>query len=200
MITDTEYYHLCALRNGDEMSFQWIFNKYHHVIYCYCLRFIKQKTLAEEAAGDVFILLWKKREIINIDHTIQPFLYKIAKDTAYNYLKKIASNKRLMNFFLEAYSQESFKNVELIFIENEELEAIHVIVESLPPKRREVFQMRFFEGKNNKAIAEQLHISSNTVKAHLVKARIHLKQYLQKVESVSVKRLFQLITIFLLSV
>jgi DNA-directed RNA polymerase specialized sigma24 family protein len=38
--------------------------------------------------------------------------------------------------------------------------------------------MRYFEGMDNKSIAKQLQISSNTVKVHLVKARQHLKQHL----------------------
>jgi len=59
--------------------------------------------MAEEATADVFITLWKKRSIIDPNLPIQSFLFKIAKDTAYNYLKKIASNARLKQAYLESY-------------------------------------------------------------------------------------------------
>ena len=61
-------------------------------------------------------------------------------------------------------------------IEKEQLEAISKLVETLPPKRKTIFKMRYFEGKDNGTIAEQMHISINTVKVHLMKARHHLKQ------------------------
>ncbi|MEN0050963.1 MAG: sigma factor-like helix-turn-helix DNA-binding protein, partial [Bacteroidota bacterium] len=46
----------------------------------------------------------------------------------------------------------------------------------LPPKRLEVFKLRYYEGLDNSGIAQQLGISINTVKVHLAKARLYLKQ------------------------
>ena len=51
-------------------------------------------------------------------------------------------------------------------------------METLPPQRKAIFKMRYFEGKDNSKIAEQMQISINTVKVQLVKARRHLKQQL----------------------
>ncbi|WP_205127800.1 sigma factor-like helix-turn-helix DNA-binding protein [Okeania hirsuta] len=34
------------------------------------------------------------------------------------------------------------------------------MVETLPPQRRAIFKMRYFEGKDNKKIAEQMQIST----------------------------------------
>lgn len=164
------------LRNGDPEGFKAIYQEFHSRIFYYLLKFIQQETLAEEATSDVFIILWKKRSLIQTDQPIQAFLYKIAKDTAYNYLKKIASNDRLKQQYLENYPCIELKNGEVIFLEKEKLTLLNDVIETLPPKRLEVFKMRYYDGLDNNSIAKQLGISANTVKVHLVKARLYLKE------------------------
>ena len=132
--------------------------------------------MAEEATADVFITLWKKRTLIDPNLPIQAFLYKIAKDTAYNYLKKIAANDRLKQVYLKNYPLIDLKNGEVLFLEKEQLEQLNQIIETLPPKRLEVFKLRYHKGLDNNTIAQQLGISINTVKVHLAKSRLFLKE------------------------
>jgi len=172
------YHHLTALKKGDQESFKWVYYEYHSIIYYYSLKIIQLQAMAEEATADVFIKLWEKRAIIDPDQPIKALLYKIAKDTAYNYLKKIASNERLKQQYLACYPVIDLKDGELLFMEKEELAAVEQIIETLPPKRLAIFKMRYYEGKDNQAIAQQLEISINTVKVHLAKARLYLKQQL----------------------
>ena len=169
---------MSALKNGDENSFKWVYAKYFQVIFVYCKKLIGIEVLAEEATSEVFVTLWKKRTIINTNQSVQPFLYRIAKFKAYDCLKKIATDKELQAQFLLSHSTFDFKSGERLLIEKEQLEAINKLVETLPPQRKTIFKMRYFEGLDNMTIAKQLKISSNTVKVHLVKARQHLKQHL----------------------
>lgn len=173
-----EYRHLSALKNGDQNSFGWVYTKYSRVIFLYCKKLIGIEVLAEEATSEVFITLWNKRAIIRTDQFVQPFLYRIAKFKAYDYLKKIANDRNLQEQFLASHHAMHPKNGENLLIEKERMEAINDLVETLSPQRRLIFKMRYFEGKDNGTIAEQMHISTNTVKVHLVKARHHLKQQL----------------------
>ncbi len=154
-----------------------IYNQYHKQIYYYCLKLIRQDTVAEEATADVFIKLWEKRHIIDPDSPFSPLLYKIAKDIAYNYLKKIAANDRLKQVFLNNFPVGHYKDGEAILIETEAMEAIQTVVEKLPPKRREIYKLRYFEGMNNQAIAQQLNLSVNTVREQLARARRFLREH-----------------------
>lgn len=167
---------MSALKNGDQKSFKWVYAKYFQVIFLYCKKLIGIEVWAEEATSEVFVTLWKKRSIIHTDQSVRPFLYHIAKVKAYDYLRKIANDKRLEEQFLLSHSIFNFKSGERLLIEKEQLEAINKLVETLPPQRKTIFKMRYFEGKDNRTIAEQMEISINTVKVHLVKARQHLKQ------------------------
>lgn len=173
-----EYGHLRALKSGDQNSFKWVYTKYSRVIFLYCKKLIGIEVLAEEATSEVFITLWNKRSIIRTDQSVQAFLYRIAKFKAYDYLKKIANDKNLQEQFLASHQSLHPKNGENLLIEKERMEAINDLVETLSPQRRLIFKMRYFEGKDNGMIAEQMQISINTVKVHLVKARHHLKKQL----------------------
>lgn len=180
MPAEQEYRHLKALQRGNQESFHWLYDEYKEVIYYYCLKFIRIENIAEEATADVFITLWKKRLVIDPNRTIAPLLYKIAKDIAYNYLKRIASNERLKQIYLDRYPVIFTKNGESLFIEQERREEMHQIISTLPPTRKKIFKMRYYEGKDNQTIAELLNISPNTVKVHLTKARHHLKRHLKE--------------------
>lgn len=173
-----EYRHLSALKNGEQSSLEWIYAKYFQIIFLYCKKLIGIEVLAEEATSEVFLTLWEKRSIISTDKSIQAFLYHIAKVKAYDHLKKIANDQRLQEQFLLSHRAGRSKSGEHLLIEKEQLEAINKLVETLPPQRRAIFKMRYFEGKDNKKIAEQMQISTNTVKVQLVKARRHLKEHL----------------------
>lgn len=180
MNEESTYYHLVALKRGDIKSFEYIYTQHHSLIFHYSLKFIQDKALTEEATADVFITLWKKRVLINPNLPIQALLYKIAKDTAYNYLKKIASNTRLKQQYLENYPSIELKNGEVLFLQKEQLALFHQVIETLPPKRLKVFKMRYYEGMDNKKIAQKLGISINTVKVHLNKAKLYLKEKISK--------------------
>ena len=173
------YHHLVTFKEGDINSFKWIYNQYYEQIYFFSLNLIQQKSMAEETASDVFITLWKKRGIIDPNKDIKAFLYKIARDTAWNVLKKIANDKRLaqeyVDNYLLLYQDIELTSGESLCLEKEQLSLIHEVIETLPPKRLEVFKLRYFEGLNNIKISQKLDISVNTVKTHLLKARLYLK-------------------------
>jgi len=174
-----------ALKGGDAHIFGKIYTQYHSLIYYYSLKFLQQKALAEEATADVFILLWKKRTLIDPHSTIQAFLYKIARDTTYNYLKKIASDARLRDAYLDNYPTIELKSGEILFLEQEQLALVKEVIQTLPPRRLEVFELRYYEGLDNHKIAAVLDISVNTVKVHLAKARFHLERKLSSEQNLT---------------
>lgn len=183
MLNIDEHTHLEALARGDKKGLDWIFDQYRKPIFHFCLKLLKENSLAEEATADVFIKIWEKRNVINTDRSIQAFLYKIARDTAFSYLRKVASNERLKQKFLENYPLTDHKHGEWIYLKKEHATAVANIVGVLPPQRQLIFRMKYFEGKDNSAIAEELNLSVHTVKSQLVKARTYVRKRLGVLDS-----------------
>lgn len=180
MSMSTEHIHLEGLKIGNKTSFRAIYQLHHESIYFYCLRFLIQDSLAEEATADVFIKLWQKREIIDTSHTVAPFLFKLAKDIAYNYLRKIASDNRLKVAYLENYPLMDICDGEQSLIEQESMRELDKWIAQLPPKRRAIFKLRYEEELDYHTIAKRLDISPHTVKVQLVKARKFLKEHMME--------------------
>lgn len=53
-------------------------------------------------------------------------------------------------------------------------------VEELPPQMREIFRLKYFEGKQINEIAKSLNVTEGTVKTQLFRARITLRDRLPK--------------------
>lgn len=52
----------------------------------------------------------------------------------------------------------------------QEVERLHVAIETLPPKCREAFQLKKFEDLSQREISRRMQISESTVEKHLAKA------------------------------
>lgn len=173
MLTESTY--LNGLKNGDKSSFKQIYDLYHSSVYHYCRKFLIDESFAEDATADVFIKLWEKHAIIDDSKSIRPFLFKLAKDISYNYLRKIASDDRLKEAYIKRYPLVEKQDAELSYIEKENQIRLDTLIDSLPGKRKEIFKLRYEEGLDYKSIAQRLDISANTVKVQLVRARSFLK-------------------------
>ncbi|MEM7369729.1 MAG: sigma-70 family RNA polymerase sigma factor [Bacteroidota bacterium] len=178
LLQTDEHTSLEALAKGDYRGLNWLFDQHKKSVFHFCMKLLKNQDLAEEATADVFITIWKKRHLIDTTHAISPFLYKVARDTAYSYLRKVASNERLKARFLETYQTADHEDGEWLYLKKEHAEKVADIVGTLPAQRQLIFRMRYFDGKDNPTIAEELHLSIHTVKSQLGKARNYVRQEL----------------------
>ncbi|MEE9372462.1 MAG: RNA polymerase sigma-70 factor [Saprospiraceae bacterium] len=173
-----EAFHLFKVQNGDIDSFRWFYDCYHSKIYHYCFRYIRKKEIVDEITSDVFVKFWNKRTQLNSKKSASGLLYKIARDYCIDRLRKIARNEELKNSFLEHYEESLLNPIEEDLYFKESLQVINVVINTLPPKRKQVFQMRYQSDMTNDQIAKELDISPNTVKVHLTKASNFIRNYI----------------------
>ena len=172
-----EKYCLSHLKKGDTNAFDHIFHQYKRLIFSYCLKFIKSRSLAEELTHDVFIKVWEKREDINTELSFKAYLHTICRNHIINYLKKASRSDHLReeikdNMPCERYSLEN----QIIF--NEYSAILNQAIEQLPPKRKQIYQLCMLKGKSYEDVAFQYSISRNAVKDHMIKAGKFVRQYL----------------------
>ncbi len=78
-----------------EFAFQSIYNQHRHCVYHVALRYLKSAESAQEVVQDVFIKLWAERKNINMDASVEAWLYQVAKINTLNRLKKTATTTHL---------------------------------------------------------------------------------------------------------
>ena len=161
------------------------FDKIYVTYYARMHRFAKEFVVfdedAENIVQDVFLLLWEKREVLDIQVSLISYLFSLVKNRCLDYLRHQA--------VADEYKQElSFKlsSLEILnntFSSDDNIEkVVSDAINKLPERCREIFLKSRLDGKKYKEIADELNISVNTVENQMAialkKLRLELKDYL----------------------
>ncbi|GLU52506.1 RNA polymerase sigma factor [Dyadobacter frigoris] len=155
------------LKTGEESAFEEIYNRYWDKMFYMAHRIVKSSEIAEEITQDVFLLLWAKRETLNIV-SLKQYLAAMLRYEVYRSLAKMKKE--------EVYENE-IRNTSTPFVSIEKdienkllLEIITTLTNRLSEKCRLVFQYNKLEDRSLSDICEELQISPKTAEAHLTKA------------------------------
>ena len=168
-----------AFKNGDQKAFEKLFERYHKKLYAYLMRLLNSKEDAEEIVQESFIKIWEMREEFIEGYPFDALLFKIAKNTFLNFTRQKV-NRRVFEDHFQLINEIEAEKADDYVIFKETREIIRLIIDDMPPRRREVFIMKKIEGLTRKEISEKLGISIITVDSHLLKANNYLKDELKK--------------------
>jgi RNA polymerase sigma-70 factor (family 1) len=180
------------LKEGDVLSFDYIFKKYHKKVYYFAVSYLKNKEEAEDVVQEVFMNLWKFRDQINADYIFSKYLFKITYNATCKKFRKQASGKKQLeaarkNIFLE----DNSTNLEVEY--NNLLENANTLINKLPYKQKNVLILSTRGQLTIEEIARKLSISIKTVENYLTMAKTSLRKLLFDGQIVSI-----LVLLFLL--
>ena len=168
-----------GLMFGEAKAFRKLFNTYKNDVYAYSMSMLKSKELAEEIVQDVFLNIWQHRDRLNPDLSFKSYVFTITRNLTFNLISKVANNRKLIGeVFYE--SQKSYSPIEdeLADIDYENIKK--KAIDTLPPKRKIIFEMSRNEDKSYEEISKELNISISTVKCQMNKALSTMRDFLQK--------------------
>lgn len=163
-----------AVRKGDRSAFEQLFQKYYTDLCHYAWTYLDEKSETEDAVQDVFIYIWNNRETIRLQESFRGYLFSAVKHRVLNILKHQLverTHSRLLSEYWDDLLKSGYSEEE-----QTQLEQIQHILQSLPQQCRIVFMKSCLEGKKYLEIAEELHISVNTVKSHISKAYREIRE------------------------
>jgi RNA polymerase sigma-70 factor (ECF subfamily) len=165
------------LKMGDERAFQLLFVKYYAAMCSFAFQLLKDREAAEETVQDTFVRIWEKREKLSIDASVKHYLFRAIRNHCLNLIQHEKIRKKYADKVMEDNSNElQFEN---FFPETDLIQRIEHCIESLPPKRQEIFRLSREQGLKYKEIAETLNISIKTVEAQMGLALKHLREELK---------------------
>lgn len=165
------------LRAGDEQAFQTLFRKYYSSLCRFAHQFLKDREQAEEAVQDMFVKIWEKRETLNIDTSVKNYFFRSIRNHCLNQIQHEKIKKQYETRMLDLARQET--ETEPFFLEVDLIRRIEKSIDSLPPKRKEIFRLSREEGMKYKEIAETLDLSIKTIEAQMGLALKHLREELK---------------------
>jgi len=175
-LTDDKELYL-KLRDGDERAFQALFRKYYRAMCHFANQFLADSDIAEEIVQEMFVKIWEKRSVLNIETSVKHYLFRSVRNHCLNQIQHEKIKKQYASKVLESASQEF--NPDDYFLEVDLVQRIEKSIESLPPKRREIFRLSRERGMKYKEIADALDISVKTVEAQMGLALKHLREELK---------------------
>ncbi len=167
------------IKTGDKKAFEAVFKRYYQSLCLYATKILKNDSAAEEIVQDLFVKLWEKHRMINIQSSLKNYLLRSVKNQCLNYFKHNQIKERYIG---EVKAEtENFQLDEQNFTEPGLLQEIEKSINALPEKRRNIFLLSREEGLKYREIAEKLGISIKTVETQMGLAiktlRVNLKNF-----------------------
>jgi RNA polymerase sigma-70 factor (family 1) len=170
---------LLLIAKGDEQAFRNLFDHYRDRIYSLAMHVLRQEILAEEIVQDVFMRVWQHRTKLDTVQYFPSYLKTIARNVVYDYLRLLATQKRLEQAILQQTIGNTIHSQTPILLKEYERHYQEAI-DSLSPKRREAYLLQNQHGLKASQISEQMGISLYTTKEHLKLATRHIRSYMDK--------------------
>ena len=147
-----------------------------NVLYRLALRITMNREEAEDVVQDTLMKVWDRRDSWQNIESIEAFSLTICRNVALDKVKRSSwSNESLDQVGVEPQASASatpYKRAE----QRDMLDMVRRIVDSLPEKQKTCMQLRDFEGKTYKDIAQVMGISEEQVKVNIYRARQAVKQ------------------------
>lgn len=175
---------IIELKEGNQEAFKIVYKAYANQIFKISKYILKNDSWAEEIVQEAFLKLWLAKSNIDINQPLLAYVYVIAKRLCFNKLRSIKNDKKAIE---ELSSCIQVYRLEDEFQANEIKRILDCGVEKLTTQQKLVWKLSREEGYTHKQIAEQLDISLNTVKNHLVQALKSLRVDFGKTEYMPIK-------------
>ena len=121
--------------------------------------------------------VWNRREQWEQIESMEAFCLTICRNQALDKTRKMGFlDQSLDTDEHDAPDHSHTANPEEQVIQQDRVQLVRSIINSLPEKQRSVMQLRDFEGKSYKEIAAILEISEEQVKINIYRARQVIKQ------------------------
>lgn len=157
------------LRQGNQAAFTALFNRYDRLLFIYAYKKLQDKEEAKDVVQDVFINLWNGRNDFKLQSNLSGYLYKSVSNKALNLFRDKNINEKYLLSLQELLDKNDIATDHRIR-EKDIASLIDREIGELPPKMREVFELRRKEYLSNKEIADKLNISEQTVATHIKRA------------------------------
>lgn len=185
---------MLGLAAGDENAYKSMYHQYEEAIFRLVKKYIKSPELAKDAAQEIFIKVWEKRDKLLHVRDFQPFLFNFARNHAIDVLRAAGRSSIVMGEIARQFNDRSgvFEDETL---HKEYRLFIKRTIDSLPPRSREVFLLCREQGKSYQEVATALGISRSAVRKHMVLSMQKFRDAAENELGVSFGLVFPLLTI-----
>jgi RNA polymerase sigma-70 factor (ECF subfamily) len=166
------------VQKGEKQAFDVLVLKYQNKIIQLVYRYVHDPEEAQDVAQEAFIKAYKALGRFRGDSAFYTWLYRIAINTAKNYL--VASGRRPPKSDIDAQDAEQYDGAtglkeyatpERLLLRDEIQESIARAIDELPDELRTAITLRELEGLSYEEIAQTMDCPIGTVRSRIFRAR-----------------------------
>lgn len=181
--TDNQY--VARALAQDERAFEVLVERYIRPLYSFVFLVVRDQDLAEDVVQETFIKAWQHLKRFDTQKNFKTWLYTIAKNTAFDFLKKKKSvpfssfEDEEGNMTFEPENVDTPDILELLTKE-EDLKMLDDALAELPLLYRTLLLLVYREDFTLQEAAQLLHEPYNTVKSRHQRAVVRLRTIVKK--------------------
>jgi len=165
-------------KQGDKKAWLKLVEQFEKPIYHYCLRMLGNPDDAVDMLQEAFISIYKSLDSFRFDSSFKTWAIRIAHFRCIEFYRKQKVCQQLDDL-PEPMSESDNDCPESSLFKVQDNELLIRAMSQLPWEQRNVIELKFFQHYTFDQIAEQLNISTNTVKSRLYSALNKLKPHLE---------------------
>ncbi|HQT23940.1 MAG: hypothetical protein B7X86_10150 [Sphingobacteriales bacterium 17-39-43] len=164
---------LLQLQEGKRTAFNILYNKYWEQTYSNAYKRLRDEDQAKDIVQEIFVSIWVNR------HSPINNLPAYLSISVRNQVFKLAAKSKNLTPYLEVFDNIPAQNekADSNLLWQEFYRSYEKLLLTLPPKRQQIFRLRFHDDIPTKTIASQMRISRKTVQNQLGKAIEQLRVF-----------------------
>ena len=169
---------IAQIQNGSQKAQTKLINYFWDDVFGFILKKVQDKVTADELTVVVFTKVLAKLDLYDENFEFKTWILTIAQNSVIDYWRK-KSKKETLTENLAEVKNEFEKSPEELLISKQQQQHIVSTIASMDAQYRKIIELRFFEEKSIKEIAETLNISVANTKVRIMRAKKILAELLK---------------------
>jgi len=167
-------------RTGDDIAFGELVERYKHLVYGMVWRLTTDRSRTDDLAQEVFLKIYRGLPYFRGEARLSTWIFRIVQNVCVQ-----ARSGRPPDVSLDAglggdRPPPQFGSEDRAFDSLEDRDRLDKALARLPPNYRMLVVAHYIKGVQYEALAEALNLPLGTVKTHLYRAKLRLRELLEK--------------------
>jgi len=161
--------------NADQQIIGELYDRYSRLVFGSCLKYLKDRQLAEDAVNDIFVQISKKLATHNVEY-FKSWLYTVTRNHCIEILRKVNRHRDKKNASELMYTEAVFHPDDIE--DTQTLTALAQCLKALPTNQQKCIKLFYYEKTSYQDIAAHLELNWNKVRSFIQNGRRNLKNCL----------------------
>ncbi|QXV67359.1 sigma-70 family RNA polymerase sigma factor [Mucilaginibacter achroorhodeus] len=165
-------------REGNQKAYADLMQRYKDSIYFMVLKMVNNKEDAMDLTVETFAKAFEKLDKYQPEFAFSTWLFRVATNNCIDFIRKKKLSTQSIHGMMDDDGDEKplqikadTLNPEESSIKKQQTAELKLLIESLPPRYRNLITLRYFDELSYEEISQQLDLPLGTVKAQLFRGR-----------------------------